>query len=1371
MSNEILSRYNLDGKEIGKNVLRYERIISDDLRGDPKSRIALEDAWAAYVAESQAFFDTQGESLMVVLDAYKRTVLTDGVVKKQQTANVQTASLPTLVPIDSSVSSPTPPVSSPSPPTAKAFANALSEMCFLGEAYYAKSFGYIKCAFGSRLATAATIALSSPSRVLRLLGLLCSRIFAPNLPFLSTLSRERGIQWLALCFDRELSNETEYALGFLLRLADLKLRDKLEWVDQYFPQSLALRIASMLDVADQLNTLNPQTRLQCCRVAVQVLEAFPRQVAGADLIRTLLVMCTQKGIVADEANSILRAVLHLVDSPTSRAYVRDADISTLFAPFFENPSKEQLLDAVGRMNQSRDVLCKMLCTWPGLLWIGSESMCLRALADLLHLPGPMDRKMVILNLVQSVLVAVAPHRGIPPPTLWTGPNEGRRRASTQAPTDFDMVGADEVGDTAGQGFELYLDTEVEDEDDLVPTTKSIGYFASDIFCASLLLVFVHHGIPQALITIAKRSQSSACGYEPEVAHGATVLLQHMLVLMDNLLPPATVAPLHDAFTGAVAGLYSEHNGTSDSLLSSVVGGAASGASTFMISSSAPLFMDDAVFQTNLKESHVEQHNEPSRWNFDILLLLVQGPLRVPARVRWARDNTRFFTRILGFYKPSALKSFATLRREECTDEICGFGVAMVETLLACKEGAEMLERSDFPKALRQMLQELVEDKSPTIMTWERVGPGSTKVGTVFLMMLGRFTQSANGLQLLKKYDVLKAMGDLIVKLNRGPEGAATSVRLSSGGNDPALLLSEVGHKLLRHMHLGSVPNFGVCEDLRLVASHALDNKVSNSLRLCALSQLRKILWRDLSTAMRWGISRLVETLSDTSSLLVEQSFRMLASICCSSVQALDYLISLKPLQLVQSQVLKENAKKWSTSSLLYRMAGRREGAIFLRDAGWIQRELELWRKSENAYYCEEVERMSQGKETPTQGRHFSSRSQYHTRSDSTAHRIGGTPAGGNRNRGVSFAASSAAQNYFPIHLVAELCRTREGCELVQRHSLWQDAVATFLAECTEAPISPESPGMNVAESSTFAYTMPVAMPMVSPAVRKVLSTDEAYADDVQDASRIGWRGDASGEAMNDVDVTIISAARGYEGINVHHTIDTNYSDLQPLKQAMLLIANAASSANGFEMVTTCLEGRGELLRKLLELAHYANTLSLRGVSMVCLAIMSRSPTASSYLIERHYAVVQSASAYVSASGLPYSVAFAHPLSHSWMGVQRAALAKGLAPRNAYIEGNADPRGVSKDIAENSFALSNPVNRESAKMKLHGCYKEHPESFTDVNTQRLLLDTTNMFRLKSGDRKFVAELLQRSMVSQPSPHVHSEPDDDDHGRETATVSST
>lgn len=1328
MSKEILSRYGIDGKDLSKNVARYERLIQNDLRYDAKERCALEDAWAVLVAESQKAFDEQAERDMRVISAYRRNVVSDDTAAHQSSPQTDAS-------------------------TVRAFADALSEMCFLGETYYAKSFSYVKCSFGAALATGVATALSSPSRVLRLLGLVCARVYAPSYSFLTTLARERGLQWLALCFDRDLSNETEYALGFVLRLTDLKLRDKVEWIDQIFPQSLALRIASMLDNGDQLNTLNPQTRLQCCRVAVQVLEAFPQQVAGADLIRVLLVLCTQRGTSADESTSILRAVLHLVDTPTKRAFVRDTDIATLFCPFLESSTKESIEEHIGRMNQSREVLCRLMCTWPGLLWVASESMCIRALADVLHLPGPMDRKMVILHLFHSILAAVAPHRGMPPPTLWTGKCEARRRASTQAPTDFDVVGDEEVGDTAGQGFEMYLDTEEDDEDDLIPTTKSIGYYTSDVFCASLLLVFVHHGVPQALITIAKRSQSLSTGFEPEVSHAAAVLLQHMLVLMDNLLPPATVAPLHNAFTGAVAGLYSEHKlivgtlGTSDLLLNPAAGGIVVGS---LMTSSALLFMDDAVFQANLKESHVEQHNEPSRWNFDVLLLLVQGPLRVPARVRWARDNTRFFTRILGFYKPSALKSFATLRREECTDEICGFGVAIVETLLACKEGADMLEKADFPKALKTMLQEIVDGKNPTIMTWERMGPGATKVGTVFLMMLGRFTQSANGLVLLRNCGALKVMEELILKLNRTAETGGTQSQLSQlssfsgAAGDAMQLSSEVGHRLLRHIHLGSVPNFGVCEELRSVASHALENKVSNSLRLCALSQLRKILWRDLSTALRWGISRLVDTLSDSSSLLVEQSFRMLASICCSSVQALDYLISLKPMELVQSKILKENCKKWSTTSLLYRMAGRREGVAFLKETGWIQRELDLWKKSENSTYCDEVERMSQGREAlslPT-SRHLTARSQYHTRSDSMSH--GRTPS--SRNRGVSFAASSATQNYFPLHLVAELCRTREGCEIVQKHPIWDEAVSTFESEWAAAPITPESPGTNFAETSTFAFTLatcqtdltsPIALPH-----RKPVSSGEAYADDVQDASRPGWRGDASAET-NDIDTTIISAARGYEGITVQHSISTTYGDLQPLKRAMLLIANAASSVVGFEMVCTV---NGELLHKLLELAHYANTLSLRGMSMLCLSIVSRSPAAAAYLAERHYAVVQTSSAYVSASGLPYSIAFAHPLSPSWMGVQRSTAFKGYAPRNAYIEGNADAKGVPKDIAENTFALSNPVNRESAKVKLHGWYKDHPESFVDINTQKLLLDTANMFRLKAGDRKFVAELLQRSMCT-------------------------
>lgn len=1316
-SKEILARYNVDVKELGKSVSRYERLLKDELRNDAVARGVVEAAWSEQISSEQASLDAGVAEHVRTLDAYRRGA------SKSDTGSQHT--------------------------TVKAFANALSEICFMGEAHYTKLFAYVRCSFGASLAAAVITALSSPSRVLRLLGLLAARLYASDEMFLTQLVHGQGTQWLALCFDRDNSNEVEYALGFILRVVDMKLRDKLPWADALFPQALAYRLASMLDPNDQLNTLTPQSRLRCCRVAVQVLEAFPQQAAGADLVRILLAMCVTVGTSADEYTSIIRAVLTLYDDPARRSYLRDAELATLFVPFFDASSKATE-DQVSRMNQSREVLSRLLCSWPGLFWVASESMCLRSLADVLHLPGQADRKMIVLNLLQSTLATVAPHRGIPHPSTWQDATT-RRRASTQVPTDFDMVGTDEVGDTAGQGFEMYLDTENDDNEDLIPTTKSIGHYTSDAFCASLLLVWMHHGIPQALITIAKRTQSATAGFGPEVSTAASVLLQHVLVLMDNLLPPATVSPLHSAFNTAVAGLSLEQNLSVGTLVTSTVMNVAGGVSH--LSSTSPLYMDDAVFQANLKESHVEQHAEPGKWNFDVLLLLVQGPLRVPSRVRWARDNTRFFTRILGFYKPSALKSFATLKREECTDEICGFGVAIVETLLGCKEGSDMLERADFPKALKTMLQEIVDvQRNPTILTWERMGPGATKVGAVFLTMLGRFTQSANGLQLLRRFGVLDSIWEIIEKLHIAPTESLKSVPMlqasPTSSTMHADLLSEVAHRLLRHLHLGSVPNFGVCAEIRKVAEKALLNRESNSLRLCALSQLRKILWRDLSTAMHWGIQRLVDALSDTSSLLIEQSFRMLASICCSSVQALDYLISLKPMELVTNKLLKENSKRWSLSSLLYRMAGRREGVTFLAGTGYIQRELDLWFKSENAAYCEEVERMSQGRcdmSAAASRTHTATRS-YHSRSDSDAiHRR--SLASNSRNRGVSFAATSATQNYFPIHLVGELCRTPEGCELVQAHPMWRDAVMSFLAGLTDDPISPDTLSggpMMLCETSVAMYG--TLSPIVTPQASKRRSV--GYADDLGDltmreptATEIGGgQGEAPGE------VELLSAARGYDGIVVSSAINLQNVDLRHFKQSLLLIANASSCQLGIEMVATCTSSRGEILRKLVELSHSANILSLRGTCIIGLAILSRSPSGAAFLADHQCAVVQLPSAYVSSVGLPYSVAFAHGVSPLWMGVERAHAYRGHAPRNAYIEGAADSKNIPKDITDNVVALSNPVNREAAKQKLHSIYKEQPSQFLAVATQRLLLDATNMYRLRAQDRKFIADLLQRSMTA-------------------------
>lgn len=1320
---ELLSRFGIDHKkDLHKNWQKFERVAVDEPNLSSEQRSALDAAWSAVVQDAQGAFDTKGVALMHVLKGYQRkTVSPDGTVTPPSSTERVTT------------------------PTAREFAEALSEMCFLSENFFSKTFRIVKCTFGAELGAVVPIALSSPSRVLRLLGLQTARLFIADGAFLHSFAQCKGFDWLGLCIDRESAQELEHACGFVLRCVELRSKERV-FPEQTFPQGLAVRLASLLDPQDQLNSLVPSTRQRLVMVAVQVLEAFPAQAVGADMVRILLTLCSTRGTSGDELAQVLRVVLNMFDDPSRRSFLRDSDLAALLLPFVESPPKDTNSDYLFRMNHAKDAWARLLCTWQGLFWSASESMCLRSMIDLLHLPGPTDRKMVLLHMFNTIIRNVAPHRGIPAQDSWSG-LASKHRSSTLAPMDFDLVENDEVGSNVAQGLEMYLergDDNAGGEDDLIPTTKSIGYYTGDPICASLLLVLEHHGLPQALITIAKRSGSP--GYDQDMTHEAVMLLQHLMILMDHLLPPTSVAQLHEAFTSAIASLHQENRllvGTLTSKLFQNLNLSSSTAAAREVSGmSTPLLMDDTTFQTHIKESHVEQHNEPGRWNFDALLLLVQGPLRTPARVRWARDSTRFFTRVLGFYKPSAMKSFASLRREECNDQICGFGIAIVETLLATKEGTEILEKSEFPKALRGMLYEIVDDKAqPTILTWERIGPGASPIGLVFLLMLGRFTQSSNGLILLKRHGVLDIIKELLTKL-------------SSGTCHASDLSFVVGHQLVQHLHIGSVPNYGVSEDLRASVKLAMENKDFNALRLCAMMQLRKILWKDLTSSMHWGIARLVEALSDPFFTVVEHSFRMLASICCSSAQALDVLIALKPTALVTSVVLRDNRKNWSTTSLLYRIAGRPDGCAFLQQAGWIDEELARWLASESQSHTDEVERLSQGRDCAVVTRQATK----HSRSDSDAAASRRGHAG-SRSRGVSFAVSHSSQNYFPMHFAGELCRTPEGCSILQQHPLWRDAVTALLVQVGGHEGMPDSPQnlqldvtMQLWGNATLTELDTTPTPVRRLPQRHAPRDADDYADEVDELSFIRKRDNntsrVAAERAEDPESNLLSAARGYEAKTADAAVDVT-GDINTLKRSILVLCSVGSSNSGFEVLCDATPQRGELVQRLLDLSHRANCLSLRGLVTVAVAMLCRSPAAAAYLSDKQCAVVHLPSAYVSASGLPYSVAFAHPIAPTWMCVKRTAVHRGHAPRNAYREGSADTKDVPKEVADNVVALSNPVNRDAAKVKLHAAYKENPLLFADPAVQRLLLEVSSMYRMRSSERKFVVELLQRSMTRLPA----------------------
>jgi rapamycin-insensitive companion of mTOR len=63
-------------------------------------------------------------------------------------------------------------------------------------------------------------------------------------------------------------------------------------------------------------------------------------------------------------------------------------------------------------------------------------------------------------------------------------------------------------------------------------------------------------------------------------------------------------------------------------------------------------MDDKAFQAMMLETQVMQNiKDHSKWNLDVLIELVEGPLLIPKRMEEAIRGSRFVRRLMTFFHP------------------------------------------------------------------------------------------------------------------------------------------------------------------------------------------------------------------------------------------------------------------------------------------------------------------------------------------------------------------------------------------------------------------------------------------------------------------------------------------------------------------------------------------------------------------------------------------------------------------------------------------------------------------------------------------------------------------------------------------------
>ena len=1099
-------------------------------------------------------------------------------------------------------------------------------------------------------------ALDSPSLVIRLLGLHGAKFLCYDKSFFERFLKQRGFYLVASAIDGEHPQESDYALTLVHSVTRLALKGTLK---EHLPYYIIARVVSCIDPLDQRmppvsqslpqstasGTVSFSHKSRCLDMLQLMLKAYPEEMSEADAIRPMLLACLNPSTPKEEMERVVVALLDAFDDPKRRSFIRDSDIGVIFSPFTDHsfregtminqhtnqpgathasPSASSTANSGTVTGRAREMICKFLSSWSGMLWLSTETAGIRSLIDALHLPGRVDLKLSLIALFNQSIRRMAPHRGIPAQGPWDGGN-GRNRQGTVlggggVADDYELI---EFEDGAGFSDSYYHEYLVgvnegglgglgvgiaeHGGDDYAPITSAVGYHACDVFLGCLLLVLNHHGLPDALIAVMRNAAqrddasgssggSSGDGLDPSeqrfgqtgasspgrvesdsaqqpvsLLREAALLLQHIVVLMDTLLPRATASKLHGSLNEAIstmaadgrslAGgltntLYHNFRGSDGSSIysSGVVGLGAAGKSLGLGSpgsligfGGADTDNSDASFHQLLRESLVLENNgvtvaESSKyWNPVAIMTLIEGPLKNSMRLRLVKD--KFLQRLLGFYKLTAggvqgtgsglgshhgtspmsspafghadtfgptlshfnqpmARHHTTLNNgSDCRFRWTAIGVALMDLLLSSRDGVDVLVRVDFVAGFKSLFDDVLNyhqqqsrrgstvlhTRLSSLLARDSLQEG---IGIDILKILARFTLCANGLNLLKKYGIFdRILGIFTLAASPPPTAPAAtgaprpplapnatapnsgqvspvpSLNLNSGatgasssglpGGQHHAELCNLCSKILQYSYVGSVPNFGVCEEFRRMMQIALGPTVEDSsLKNAAIDQLARVIWRDLGGSLEWGVGRLLSLLDDSNRSIVSRSYKLLSNICFSSGQALDNLISKEPRALLENKQLVDQRRMLNINALLYRMVGHPRGFAFLNSMGWVSKELEHWAQQGSLLFVDDLKQViaSAGSDANLNSAHFGGGAT--PRNTSRHYRTASNAP--NYRQALTTVTSSmqAAHSIYPDHVVRGLCCHKAGCEAFSQSRLWLESIQTVMSGVSRKCVGP-----------------------------------------------------------------------------------------------------------------------------------------------------------------------------------------------------------------------------------------------------------------------------------------------------------------------------
>ncbi|KAF8627432.1 hypothetical protein AX17_006246 [Amanita inopinata Kibby_2008] len=718
----------------------------------------------------------------------------------------------------------------------------------------------------------------------------------------------------SLCRDSKHAVEKEQVIKLIraiIEIGTIRPETTTASANRIVPLSESI-MRSLIAIAEQVDD---PFRPVCIQTLAEILLIDIDLIVRTDGLRYLLHVLGEGPV---ELSLMLASVfLHIADSPRTRIYLRvGTDLELALSAITDAYGKAS--EHVDRMRGCAKVIQLMLRTWSGLMYFCMDDMrAIRSVIDTLRIPS-LETREIILDLFFDLL-------NIKTPDWYQTFISGRRLTMYRRAGDFlDQQPNhnqlhEPISDRAHQTLKL-----------------------TDHYLALLVLVLTKAGICEALTSMLEETTTGS-----NMSRKATLLLAELLQLANKTLPlyiAADIQAVSEIFSMATNYDDGEHRIVGSSAMSAIDSLNRNKTrlepsfvkSQFLrpransvedavrrgqrqvekVKLKMSLQMDDKTFQASILETQVMITKDYTKWNYDTLLEIIEGPLLNHKRLEEAIRVSRFIRRLMTFFHPFNHR-FSDITKSQATVKWVRLGCSLLNTLMKSPEGVRYLSVEDhflmqIVKGFAQLDPFNGAPDSDPIFSKKRVADTLTYG---YLEMLGTLSRYKEGIELLEKFKVFTVFYHLSELRSREDliKGIIENLDYSNDGH-PRIVLSKALTSSYKHIRLYATRHLGV-------------------------------LIRNAGSVNAWTLRLLLTQLFDPAPEVCEMAVHFLEE-ACEDKDVLQMVVELQPTMDHLGEI---------GHPLLLKFMSTPMGFRYLYDAGYIDREIDMWFNERNLYYVVQVE--------------------------------------------------------------------------------------------------------------------------------------------------------------------------------------------------------------------------------------------------------------------------------------------------------------------------------------------------------------------------------------------------------------------------------